>query len=434
MKDNDRKAVFMIRRIFRSRNCRKITVLAMAIFFFGVTETSAQVVQDTVIQNLLGKVNLDSLVKYVRHLSGEDSAWVSGVKTRITSRLPSSSTYTSAGNYIEQALRGFGLNVTNQSFNYLGYSGRNIIGVQYGNQDPSPEYIICAHWDAVTSFCADDNASGTAAVLEIARILSKRTSPSTIVYALWDREEVGLIGSEYYSNLALASGQNIKGVINLDMIAYDGNNDGRVEIHTRNYNQSISQANKIKAVDSVYSIAVNPVIINPGATASDHASFWDNGYSANLIIEAYNGGDFNPYYHTTSDRISLFNLPYFYNSTKLAFASLAEFAKINPLSGVSLDEKDKVNSFALYPNYPNPFNPSTTIRYRTAQDGHVTLKIYNTLGQEIRTLVSSVQGAGDHSIQWDGKDSYGNAIASGIYLYRLQAGNFVKSNKMTLMR
>lgn len=403
------------------------------VYLFVLRSAEAQVVQDTVIQNLLGQVRLDSLIQFVRNLSGEDSVWVSGVKTRIISRQYNSSSYLTAGNYIEQTLRGYGLSVFNQNFTQSGYSGRNIYAVQYGNQDPSPDYIICAHWDAVTTYCADDNASGVAAVLEIARILSKRQSRSTLIYALWDREEVGLYGSAYYANQALAANQNIKGVINLDMIGYDSNDDGLLEIHTRNYAQSIAQAYMIRAVDSVYSISVNPVIINPGTTASDHASFWNKGYSGNLLIEAYNGNDFNPFYHSSNDRIQHFNLGYFYNATKLAMASFVQMAKIEPLL-VNIAEKEKPSAFTLYANYPNPFNPATTIRYHLNESSPVTLKIYNTLGQEIRTLVNTYQSSGEYRVMWDGKDNGGRAASSGIYICRLQTGSFSQSQKMSLIR
>ena len=102
---------------------------------------------------------------------------------------------------------------------------------------------------------------------------------------------------------------------------------------------------------------------------------------------------------------------------------------------VSADEKDPVVSeYRLYQNYPNPFNPSTSIRYILPERGKVRLKVYNTLGQEIRTLISSVQGAGEHSVQWDGKDNQGVTVSSGIYIYRLQAGSFVKSHKMMFLK
>ncbi len=88
----------------------------------------------------------------------------------------------------------------------------------------------------------------------------------------------------------------------------------------------------------------------------------------------------------------------------------------------------------LRQNYPNPFNPSTVISYQLAVSSEVTLKIYNLLGQEVRTLVSGRQNAGVHSVTWDGRNEGGESVASGIYLYRLVAGGKVLTRKMTLVK
>ncbi|NIR49204.1 T9SS type A sorting domain-containing protein [candidate division KSB1 bacterium] len=90
--------------------------------------------------------------------------------------------------------------------------------------------------------------------------------------------------------------------------------------------------------------------------------------------------------------------------------------------------------FALFQNYPNPFNPATTIRYDLNQDVFVTLKIYNLRGQEIRTLVEADLQPGTQSVIWDGRDRHGHPVASGIYLYRIQAGDFHQVKKMSLLR
>ncbi len=90
--------------------------------------------------------------------------------------------------------------------------------------------------------------------------------------------------------------------------------------------------------------------------------------------------------------------------------------------------------FALEPNYPNPFNPATTIRYQLAENSKVTLKIYNLLGQEVRTLVNAQKLSGSHSVIWDGKNNHGQRVTSGVYFYRLQAGDFVKTRKMVLVK
>jgi hypothetical protein len=88
----------------------------------------------------------------------------------------------------------------------------------------------------------------------------------------------------------------------------------------------------------------------------------------------------------------------------------------------------------LLGNYPNPFNPNTTIRYALSQDGWVTLRVYNTLGQEVATLVDEFQKAGGHSVSWDGRTDEGALIGSGLYIYRLQSGDIVRSGRMLLMK
>jgi hypothetical protein len=90
--------------------------------------------------------------------------------------------------------------------------------------------------------------------------------------------------------------------------------------------------------------------------------------------------------------------------------------------------------FKLSQNYPNPFNPSTTISYSLAKHGNVNLSIYNLLGEKIITLVDASQAAGSYQVQWNGLNEYGNQVASGVYLYRLETGNSTSMKKMTLMK
>jgi hypothetical protein len=90
--------------------------------------------------------------------------------------------------------------------------------------------------------------------------------------------------------------------------------------------------------------------------------------------------------------------------------------------------------FLLTQNYPNPFNPATTIRYEIPNESRVVLKVYNMLGQEVRTLANTTQGRGVYHVQWDGKNESGNMVSSGVYLYRLEAGSTVKSRKMLFIK
>ncbi|MEE9170427.1 MAG: T9SS type A sorting domain-containing protein, partial [bacterium] len=91
-------------------------------------------------------------------------------------------------------------------------------------------------------------------------------------------------------------------------------------------------------------------------------------------------------------------------------------------------------SFALEQNFPNPFNPSTTIQYDLPHESKVVLKIYNALGQEVQELVNTIQPAGSRTVVWNGKDNLGQTADSGIYIYKLQVGDRTESRKMVLLQ
>ena len=89
---------------------------------------------------------------------------------------------------------------------------------------------------------------------------------------------------------------------------------------------------------------------------------------------------------------------------------------------------------ALLQNIPNPFNPATLIPYQLGAAEHVRLTVYSTLGQEVRVLVDALQAVGRYEVTWDGRDHSGREVASGVYLYRFQAGRFVDVRKAILLR
>ncbi len=114
----------------------------------------------------------------------------------------------------------------------------------------------------------------------------------------------------------------------------------------------------------------------------------------------------------------------------------------NTATAVAIHPHPVLESFALRQNYPNPFNPSTSISYQLSDPSDVAVTIHNTLGQKVKTLVTGRQAAGVYTVQWNGKDEEGNPLASGIYIYRMeahllnpsQAGAFSQSRKMVLLR
>jgi len=88
-----------------------------------------------------------------------------------------------------------------------------------------------------------------------------------------------------------------------------------------------------------------------------------------------------------------------------------------------------------FKNYPNPFNSSTTIYYELLENTNIHLGVYNVLGSHVRTLINQqYQQAGNYSIKWDGRDKLSQIVASGVYIYTINAGNFMQSRKMLFIK
>ena len=107
-----------------------------------------------------------------------------------------------------------------------------------------------------------------------------------------------------------------------------------------------------------------------------------------------------------------------------------------PLSRMTLKKETPVipEIFTLHQNFPNPFNPITTLSYDLPKDSDVILTIFDMLGNEVARLVSSNQQAGYKSVQWDATDSMGSPVSAGVYLYQIEAGEFVQTKKMVLLK
>jgi hypothetical protein len=99
-----------------------------------------------------------------------------------------------------------------------------------------------------------------------------------------------------------------------------------------------------------------------------------------------------------------------------------------------IDEDKIVKDFLLEQNYPNPFNPSTEIKFHIARQSFVSLKIYDLLGREIKTLVSEELDNGVYIVDWNGDNNFGEKASSGIYFYRIEAGSYINSRKMLLLK
>jgi hypothetical protein len=113
--------------------------------------------------------------------------------------------------------------------------------------------------------------------------------------------------------------------------------------------------------------------------------------------------------------------------------SVAQAAKAAAVAKRS-DNESKITRFALLPNYPNPFNPSTTIPFQLPEKVQVEITIYDLTGREVRQLLSAEYTAGTYDVVWDGRNSAGTQVSSGVYFYRMKAGSFVQTRKLLLAR
>ncbi|MCB0294487.1 MAG: T9SS type A sorting domain-containing protein, partial [Calditrichaeota bacterium] len=107
----------------------------------------------------------------------------------------------------------------------------------------------------------------------------------------------------------------------------------------------------------------------------------------------------------------------------------------NLLVGIKDEIRPEVPAaFALAQNYPNPFNPTTEIPYALPVNARVEIAVYNILGQKVRTLVNHAQSPGYYTAHWDGRNDAGQLVGSGIYIYRINAGEYRAMRKMILLK
>ncbi|UCE20026.1 MAG: M28 family peptidase [Gemmatimonadota bacterium] len=253
-----------------------------------------------------------------------------------------------AAAYLSDRFTSFGLSVSYDFYTYggelcSGQTWRNVVAVHPGVADTSQKYILCGHYDSknvygnswISAPGADDNASGTAAVVEAARVLSMYDFDATILFICFSGEEQGLLGSEHYANWASDRDMDIRGVINLDMIAYvdDPPNDTwDINIYgdSDSYDLALFFADRVNQHTTA-----EPLVINTGFEqwGSDHYSFALLGYKAIFAIDAQLWGspDWTPYYHSDGDTLGTLNLPY---ATEVVRASIAAVAALAGPIGV----------------------------------------------------------------------------------------------------
>ena len=267
-----------------------------------------------------------------------------------------------------------------QDFPYGSGSSDNVIATLPGKTTPDQYIVIGSHYDSYAyggiAPGADDNASGTAAVLELARILSQYEFDKSIVFCTFSAEEVGLIGSEYYASHAQSQGMDILGYFNFDMIGYRNGND---PIHTDMIAPASATelVNFYKGVVAIYLPDFDVFDAQLSGGDSDHTSFNNNGYMGIFPFEDV--PNYSPYIHTSQDLVGPS-----VNSPEMAEtfiqANLASVVSLSvPVDPVRI--QDQLLVAGTLRMFPNPATSNVTFVSLVKEP--VNVSIFSSMGQKV---------------------------------------------------
>ncbi len=340
----------------------------------GMETVNRSRADSVLVGQIVDAVSQDNITALVEHMQSYGTRYLSSPQ------------YDACADWADTMMESYGVQCELQTFEYNGDSMSNVVGEIVGVENPDQIYIICGHLDSYSSNPevapgADDNASGSAAVLEAARIMAPYSFRNTVRFVLFAAEEAWMVGSEYYVLQAYQQGDNILGAANLDMILYAPNPEDSVYIP---YNLQ-SQAFAVLAgqMFEEHAPSIHPrVVYDPGAP-SDHASFWQYGYTATEIAEGSAEeiwGGYNPYYHQASDILENY-MPSFPYGTDMVRASVGLIATLaEPLGPTGIEDPARPSGSVSV--YPNPCSGSLSI-YRNLPGEDAGFLVFDVSGRAV---------------------------------------------------
>jgi hypothetical protein len=338
--------------------------------------------------------------------------------------------YVQACSNVRAAFEAYGYDTELQEYTALPWYGPqftcwNVIGEAVGTEYPDQIYIVCGHLDSTAGAPwqheliapgADDNASGSATVLEAARVMAGLDFRYTVRFICFGAEEQGLCGSTYYAQQAAAAGEDIRGVVNADMILYGPPGMDTFLISYDAQSQTLAQAYQAAAAAYVPELDLE-ILYDPGAVYSDHAPFWENGFAAVESIERYYGS--NPYYHSVDDRLVQYTgyFPFGTRCAKAAIATVAELAEPVPTSAVEADFAAAAGDPWRVSAWPNPAGHATEVVFRAPGDGDYELSLHDVLGRTLLAHRGRAGSSGEVSVDLALED-----LTPGVYFIRAGQG------------
>ncbi len=385
------------------------------------------------------QVVTENLDRHVAILSGEEAfIGQDSQNVWITIRKVGQPGYVLAGDYLKNELKSYGYTVDTFAFNvFLTGSTRadaeDIFVYKEGYNHPDEILLLSAFYDGSLTWggsnenpSADMNASGTAAILETARIFSDLDLSRSVLFAFWGSEgDATWAFKETYSDNPWID--RIFMQIDVEAIGFDTLDLRCIEAQIPSSNDEV-YADILTRFDSVVTsenIDISVGFNHYGATGLI------SGYPIPMMSFSQSGSHYNPHVWTTGDRMEYFDPPVFHDRVR-AIVAMAAYTAENGAPDFlpsSVSHKVSPESFMLYPNYPNPFNPETQIRFRLEESSSIRLSVCDVTGRTAVILLDEHVKAGEHRIIWNAE-----GFSSGIYLIRMVSGRNEQIRKAALIR
>lgn len=322
----------------------------------------------------------------------------------------------SVASWIVHAFHEAGLaDVVADSFRYDTTRQWNIIATIPGSSPSAGDIVVGGHYDSQSSNPllapgADDNASGTAAVLEMARAITAGgyQPRHTLRFVAFGAEEMGLIGSQWYTQQLAARQWTVALMLNFDMIGTRRQDTTDRDVSLVYYEHAMDEANRAAATMMIHT-TLTPVFTTQHRPHSDSWPFALYGIKCVFYIER----DFSLAYHSPRDSSHLLDLAY---ASDIVRAGLAMLLASDLVSVSSAEPPSSPSTWGLEQNYPNPFNHETVIAYRVTGEGtRVRMTVVDLLGRVCATLVDGEVPSGRHQVRWSA-----STLPSGMYIVRYE--------------
>lgn len=356
-----------------------------------------------------------------------------------------------AADWIADRLRELGYEPTFDPFTHTIYTAggekvaeyvmRNVLATKPGSGNHRDRVLLLtAHYDSKASNTerweerwrdkpapgANDNASGVATLLEAARLLADLKLDYTVRFVFFSGEELGLFGSRHYAKQVAQRGEDLLGVLNVDMLGYDG--DGVYDVHVLGDQRSQWMLRLVESVAVRYAPRLRlRSETNPDWIFSDHAPFWAEGFSGLVFAEEtdFESKGFYPFYHTVDDMVVHMTPEFGFEAAKFFIATAAELAGVlvaeGPTSVPVVEGVSVVGAVA----FPNPFvvesGKPLRIQYQLNRPADVRVEVFNTKGERVFSQAfasDSVHGRYglNAPVVWEGKNTEGEAVPPGVYI------------------